>query len=74
MNNHSRQLNYLFCLSALDVTEQWTKYQGTLLRFSSVPFYDLSQGAGPYWLAMQGKTYHRIFPTDRADHLALVSV
>jgi len=28
MNEQSRQLNYLFYLSAIGVTEQWTKYQG----------------------------------------------
>ena len=27
-------------------------------------------GGGPFWLAVQGKTYHRLFPTDRADHPA----
>jgi len=38
MNKPSRQLNYLFCLSAISVTEQWTKYQGLLCALSvSVP-------------------------------------
>jgi Helitron helicase-like domain at N-terminus len=25
-------------------------------------------GGGPYWLAMQGRTYHRVFPTDSTQH------
>lgn len=25
-------------------------------------------GGSPYWLATQGKMYHRMFPTERADH------
>jgi hypothetical protein len=78
MNEQSRQLNYLFCLSAIGVTEQWTKYQG--LHALSISVLNaamcneihnfLFPGGGPYWLAMQGKTYHRMFPTERADHPA----
>jgi len=53
VSTHSRELNNLFGLSAIGVTEGFTRYNG-----------------GAYWLAITGRTYHRIFPTSTPNHPA----
>ena len=71
---HSRELNYLFALSAVGVsgvTSGWSHYTGELLSSPSsivkIPcllMFCCLSGGGPFWLAMEGRTYHRVFSTD----------
>ena len=73
VNSQSRALNYLFSLSAIGVSEHFTTYNGmidvpTFHPFTETCHHDIFLGGGPYWLAMQGRTYHRIFSTDTTRH------
>ena len=73
VNSQSRALNYLFSLSAIGVSEHFTTYNGmidvpTFHPFTETRHHDIFLGGGPYWLAMQGRTYHRIFSTDTTRH------
>ena len=69
MSTHSHELNNLFGLSVIGVTEGFTRYNGEC--FSSCPSHTLTiWSGGAYWLAITGCTYHRIFPTSTPNHPA----
>ena len=36
--------------------------------FLSMPILSLIKGGGPYWLAMEGRTYHPVFSTDTTEY------
>jgi len=70
LNNISRRLNYLFCLSAIGASGQFTEYHGQSFFSASrdLDMFDEDIYRRQWSVALSGHTYHRVFPTLRPNH------